>query len=156
VILSLRTTLRISPSSCSGVKLRPLRPSVGREVDDEVTTRLGFRFRFSGASGITSGSVSSLVDGTRLRFLWRGITQPSPAFSSAYLPKAQSRCDVSNSRPSHYAAIPLITSMERERKSEVQSRRFSQPSYGGADARGVEASNHRADSARQANDSSYR
>jgi len=75
--------------------------------------RLGFRFRFSGASGITSGSVSSLVDGTRLRFLWRGITQPSPAVSSAYLPKAQSRCDVSNSRPSHYAAVPLIASMER-------------------------------------------
>ena len=56
----------------------------------------------------------------------------------------------------HYAAIPLMSSMEPGREREVQSRRLSQPSYSGPNARGVEAGNHRTDSAGQTHDRNHR
>jgi hypothetical protein len=92
---------------------------------------------------------------TRLRPAYLGVTQPSPLVSSAFLPKARL---LSKSTPGvrHYAAIPLMPSMELGRKSEVQSKRFSQPSYCGPHARGIEASNHWADSEGQANDGDHR
>jgi hypothetical protein len=72
-----------------------------------------------------SDTLLTLLDGTRLRLACLGLTQPSPLFSSAFLPKVRL---LSKSTPGvrHYVA------------------------------RGVEASNHGADSARQANDGGHR
>ena len=60
------------------------------------------------------------------------------------------------SEPLHYAAVSLSTSMELWRKSEVQSKRVSQPSYSRQDARSVEAVNCGTDSAREAKDCGHR
>jgi len=83
------------------------------------------------------------------------LTRPGPECSSASLPKAR-RIVVSTTGPSHYAAVPLMSSMELRRECEIQSRGFSQPSYSRSDARSIEAGDYRIDSTRQANNSSHR
>ena len=137
MILSFRTTLRISPSSCNGVRLRP---SVGREVEDDVTMRLGFRFRFSGASGITSGSLSSLVDR-----IGAGVppkaSRLQPCISHRLFAEGPAMLRVLHPGVRHYAVVWFAKSTKLGRKSEFQSKGVSQPSYSRSNARSLEASN---------------
>lgn len=83
------------------------------------------------------------------------LTRPRPECSSASLPKAR-RVVVSTTGRSHYAAVPLMSSMELGRECEIQSRGFGQPSYSRSNARSVEASDYRIDSTRQVDDRRHR
>jgi hypothetical protein len=100
--------------------------------------------------------------GTLLKSFYRAepqfrqrLQRPSPALLIGIAPKARFVARAT-SGPSHYAAIPLMSSMELGRECEIQSRRFSQPSYSGPDARGVKAGDHRIDPKRKADDRSDR
>lgn len=101
-----------------------------------------------------SGNLLQLVYRARQRIPAR-LTQPSPECSSAFLPKAR-LIVVSTTGPSHYAAIPLMSSMELGLKCEVQSKGFSQPSYSRSDARSIEAGDYGIDSTRQVDNRSHR
>lgn len=149
---------------------RPVRP-MRIEVTDENERERSRTHPLGMASAVYVPSLSAKGEsslstignsGTLLKSFYRtGAAVPAkvlavPVLSvHRLLPKAR-YIVVSTTGPLHYAAIPLMSSMELRRESEVQSRRFSQPSYSGPDARGIEAGNHRADSAGQANDCSHR
>lgn len=145
---SFNTTLRTTPSICSGVSVSPSDSGSG-----DFITRLGFRF--SGACGITSDSVSDSITGQVARSR-QGQRNPSHVFIGT-VPKARpfyGSCSYAG--PSHYAAYMLSESTYTERKSENQSRRLGHSDYSGEDARGINTGDCIACEARQTKVRVYR
>jgi hypothetical protein len=139
---SFNTILRRMPSICSGVSVRPVTGGL-----DDFITRLGFRFGFSGASGINSGSLLNSVTGRGCAFPDQGSTQPGPA-SHRHSCRRPGHCGV-NSGPSHYAAKRVKASTALRAESEDQSRRLDKANYSGQDARRVSAGDQSSHSTRE-------
>lgn len=98
-----------------------------------------------------SGTLLKSFYRTGSRLFRQGLTQPSPASSSAFCRRPGLLRVLHPGRSSLCRRfIDIVNGTWRE--SEIQSRGLSQPSYSGPNARSLEASDHGADSAGQVND----
>jgi hypothetical protein len=92
-----------------------------------------------------SGTLLTLLDGTRLRLACLGVTQPSPVVFIGISAEGPAFCYQAG--PSHYAAKRVITSTALWAKCEDQSRRFDKASYSRKAARSIATGNQPANRA---------